>query len=464
MTTRERNLAVALVGTLGVFGVGFVAYQFVIGPLMEKGKQITAKQKEIDTLETSLLEIQLQKRKFEVARQQSLPNDPQTGVGVSRSHYTNLLEGLFRRAELTTGLKITVLDPDSKSAPPIAPKKPAYTKLNYDVTVKGELYHLVDFMHHFYSQPLLHQIKVINVQRPSDARSRGQSELDVNLKIEALVLDNAPARPTLLPVIREAALVSGAAVQTGFNMQAASSGRGSPVPPAGVLAESVREYLAIAAKNMFFGPPPPAKEGPGADDDHSPFITLTFLSQYEDGSIVAVFRDKLDNNNYTITQSPKGEIKVKGEWKVRGSWKLLAGYSERNPGREMFYGSEEGQNLRAWRVRRLTTDAVIMEKLDPADRAAKPKPSGPQLLGGGPGAFVSVPEGRVYKVGLGQSLETDPRGDRSSATAPKKYLLVKDAWKDIYAPVVVPASQDTPTPAAPARTAMRTEDQEKPEK
>ncbi|HKB03195.1 MAG TPA: hypothetical protein VKD90_13295, partial [Gemmataceae bacterium] len=441
----------------------FVAYQFVIGPLMDKGKQIEAKKKEIDKLETDLLEIQLQKRKFETARQQSLPNDPQTGVGVSRSQYTNLLEGLFRRAELTSGLKITVLDPDSKSAPPIAPKKPAYTKLNYDVTVRGELYHLVDFMHHFYSQPLLHQIKVINVQRPSDARSRGQSELDVNLKIEALVLDNAPARPTLLPVIREAALLSGAAVQTGMNMQAAASGRGSPVAPAGVLAESIREYLAIAGRNMFFGPPPPRPEGPGADDDHSPFITLTSIVGQEDGSLVAVFRDKLDNNNYTVTQSPKGEIKVKGEWKVRGNWKLLSGYSEKNPGRELFYGSEEGQNLRAWRVRRVTTDAVIMEKLDAADSGTKPKPSGLQLLGGGLGAFVAVPEGRVYKVALGHTLETDPRGDKP-ATTPIKYLLVKEAWKDIFAPIVVPAASESPTPASPARTAMRTEDQEKPEK
>src|SRR5262249_11358284 len=190
MTTRERNLAVALVGTLGVFGVGFVAYQFVIGPLFEKGKQIQTKHDEIANLEIQVLEIQAQKRRFEAARQQSLPAD----VGVSRTQYGTLLEGLFRRADVTPqspGLQVTMQDPENKSSPTIGPKKPAYTKLTYDVTFKAELYHLVDFMQHFYQQPLLHQIKNINIQRPSDARSRGQNELDVTLKIEALVLDNA---------------------------------------------------------------------------------------------------------------------------------------------------------------------------------------------------------------------------------------------------------------------------------
>ena len=40
-------------------------------------------------------------------------------------------------------------------------------------------------------------------------------QLDVTMKIEAIVLENAPQRPTLLPIVRELALLSGGAAQTG---------------------------------------------------------------------------------------------------------------------------------------------------------------------------------------------------------------------------------------------------------
>ena len=73
MTTRERHLAFGLVGTLGVLGLGFVAYSFVIGPYLEKGKQIKLREKEVAQLELEILDIHAQKKKYEAARQQSLP-------------------------------------------------------------------------------------------------------------------------------------------------------------------------------------------------------------------------------------------------------------------------------------------------------------------------------------------------------------------------------------------------------
>src|SRR5207249_10935051 len=99
-----------------------------------------------------------------------------------RTEYNTLLTGLCRRADLT-GLKIMVSEPDTKSAPPLAPKKPAYTRLTWDVTAKGDEYHLVDFLRHFYAQPLLHQIKSIEVRPPSDNQSQQRRELDIILKI-----------------------------------------------------------------------------------------------------------------------------------------------------------------------------------------------------------------------------------------------------------------------------------------
>lgn len=444
MTTRERHLAAIVGGILGFAAVAFIAFSFVISPYLEKDKQIKLRENEIATLELDIMTVQAEKKKFEAARQQSLPAD----VGVSRTQYSSLLEGLIRRADYAPGTyKIAVSEPDSKSAPTIAPKKPAYTKLTYDLTLKGQLYHLVDFMQLFYHQPLLHAIKSINIQRPSDARAQQSRQLDVVLKIEALVLENALPRPTLLPIIREVALLTGGAAQTGYNLFAVS-GRGSPIPPAGILAEDPREYLAIAGKDVFFGPLP-VKPDRGsnsqAEEDHSPFVTLVSVVGHDDGSIVAVFRDKLDNHNYTITQTPKGAIEVKGEWEINGKWKMVPGYSEKNPGRVLFYGSEESGNRQDWRIRRVLLDSVIMEKLEATDADTKRKTHPLGAVGGGAGALVAVPEfGKVYRVNVGQDLETDPKDlkDEKRSGPPPSKLLTREAWKAIYAPLVVPTAAE----------------------
>jgi hypothetical protein len=436
MTTRERSLAIIVGSTLGVFALGFLAYQLVIGPYVEKGRQLRDRQAEVDALEAEMLEIQMLKRKYEASRQQSLPAD----VGVSRTQYGNLLERLFRRADMTTDLKIIPSEPDNKSVPKLdqAQKKPAYTRLTYAITAKGELYHLVDFLRHFYQQPLLHRVKDMNIQRPSDMRAQGRRELDINMTVEALVLDNAPARSTLLPVIREMGLLSGGAAQTGYNMQAATSGHGSPVPPSDVLAEPAREYLAVAGKDFFFGPPPTRYEPKAKlDDDHSPFITLTSIVGHDDGSITAVFRDKLDNHNYTIIQEPNGSLSVVGEYELRGTWRTVRGYTAEKGkgGHVLFYGSDEAQNYQSWRVRRVTLNEVILEKLDGVE---KPKPPALAFVGGGIGNVLAVPEGKMYRVVVGQTLHIDSKDEKFPP--PTRFLLTKEAWKAVYAPGPVWAS------------------------
>lgn len=436
MTTRERNLAAAVSAVLGVAVVGFLGYSFVLSPLLEKNRQITQKTNEIRTLENDILDIQVLKKKYEANRLQSLPNDPAQGVGVAREEYGRLLEGMCRRADLT-GLKIIVHEPDNKSSPALAPKRPAYTKLTWDVTAKGDLYHLVDFLRLFYAQPLLHTIKSMTVQRPADARSRTTRELDVTLKVEALVLDNAQVRPTLLPIVREVALLSGPAAYTGLNMAAIQSGRGAPIPPAGIMAEQPREYLSIAGKNVFFGPLRERKEMTNPpEDDFSQFMVLTSItSRSDDGNIVAAFRDSLHNYDYTVTQSPKGVITIKGEWEVLGKKKTIPGYDEKKPSTTFFYGSYENDNYRVWRIRRLTLSEVILEMADSDPEVEKPKPPALAFLGGGAGAVVDVPEGKVYRVGAGQCLETvAPEGDKAPLHPLATKLLRREAFKLIYAP------------------------------
>jgi hypothetical protein len=434
MTTRERNLAVAVSAVLGVAVIGFLGYSFVLSPLLEKDKQIKQKTDEIRQVQNDIDDILAAKRKYEAQRQQSLPADPAQGVGVAREEYGRLLEGLCRRADLT-GLKIIVAEPDNKSVPMLAAKKPAYTKLAWDVSAKGDLYHLVDFLRLFYSQPLLHTVKSMTVQRPADNRSRTTRELDVNVKVEALVLDNAPARPNLLPINREIALLSGSAAYTGFNFAVVQNGRGAPVPPPGVLADAQRDYLAIAGKNVFFGPPPrtPTRPDKGPEDDISQFIVLTSIVGDNDGKIEAAFRDALHNYDYTVTQSAKGAIAVKGEWEVNGKKKNIFGYDDKKPSPLLFYGSSEDGNYRAWRVRRVTPSEVILEKADKSEDGEKAKPSGLAFLGGAAGAIVDVPEGKVYSVGVGSCLETEDDEDKKLLHPLATKLLRREAFRAIYA-------------------------------
>src|SRR5215472_12451940 len=119
MSTRERHLSAAVGAILGVAAVGFLGYTFVLSPLIEKGRLIRAKEDEISKIEDEINDIVVLKKKYEGARQQSLPTDPVEGVGMARRDYGDLLEHMCRRADLT-GLKITANEPDSKTAPQVA--------------------------------------------------------------------------------------------------------------------------------------------------------------------------------------------------------------------------------------------------------------------------------------------------------------------------------------------------------
>ena len=229
---------------------------------------------------------------------------------MARQEYTNLLEAMCRKADYLPGsFNISVSEPDNKSVTMLGPKKPAYTKLTYEMSVKGELYHLVEFLQSFYSQPLLHTIKKINIQRPSDARSQGRKELDVAMTIEALVLDNAPARPTLLPISREIALVSSLPAFVGFNAKVAASGKGSSMVPAGVMAAAARVSSGRGQGRVLRTAASEASEVVEKQEPRTtfPFMVLTSIVGHEDGNVTAVFRDLLNNQDHVITQNVKGE-------------------------------------------------------------------------------------------------------------------------------------------------------------
>lgn len=423
MNIRERGLSVILAGFLVLMGIGFVAYQFVLAPLNKVNRQINDVTDEIAQKETDLLAIVTAKKKFESVRQTSLPGDAK----ISRGLYSRMLKSLLERAGFPAGsFKLVVAEPDAKTSPIIEGKKTAYTKLSYTVTARGELFYFVEFLQHFYEQPLLHMVKSINIQRPSDAKSQAKAELDVVFTIEAIVLDNAYDRGTLFAPMPTATALAGSMGSVGLVLHSFESGKGSVVPVENVLAEPKRDYQSISTKNIFYGaaPPPPVTvtEEPTAppEDDISNFVTLTSIVGHPlDRQLVAVFRDKLNNNEYTVTQTEFGKISVEATFDLNGRKKPMY----KAGGQEIIYGSNAAQNKRVFRVRRINSLDVILEEVfeQKTKEEKKEKLPYPLIVAGGIWSAISLTDKPCSMITVGQSMD--------SVTP----LTSREAFKAIYA-------------------------------
>ena len=161
-------------------------------------------------------------------------------------------------------------------------------------------------------------------RRDSAARTNWTS----TMTIEALVLDNAPQRPTLLPVIREMALLSGPAAHTGLQHGRGRSGHGSPIPPAGRAGRSGREYLAVAGKNIFFGPlPPPPRStdnaaGRRSFSVHCPDVDCRLRGRH--GSLPSSATSWTTTTTRSL-RAPTGRSRSGGEYELNGKKTAIAG-------------------------------------------------------------------------------------------------------------------------------------------
>lgn len=260
MTSRERLLAVLLLGLIALGGGGVLGYFLVYAPLEEKRAAAQKLDDEASEFDSKSAAVTAARQRLAAVKRQSLPPD----LNQAKAQYKLLLEQLLRDAKLTDHKipDMRVLDsrapttpelviaapaavgngsalPAAAGAPalaaPKAQKKPAYTRLEFKVEVKkADIWQVVDFLRAFYSVDLLHQITFLNIVRdnkPTDARNG----LDVHLTVEAIILDKADARKTLLP----------------------------PTPtPAAVLAAPARDYSFLAWKDMFYGVLPPPNVTP----------------------------------------------------------------------------------------------------------------------------------------------------------------------------------------------------------
>lgn len=261
MNVRERKLALTLLAILVGVVVVFGFYELYWSPLRDHQQAIASAEEQVETRLTEIAAIEKKKKQLEQWAKLSLPReatiekkkategDSSRDVNFAWLEYDQYLNKLVRDCRFSQDTVVVARPPDTRG-PALKNKQPIYTRLEYNVTGRATLPNLVSFLERFYQTNLLHRIKILKIQRPSTGGPDQQKdELRLDLTVEALVLDEAERRKTLLP---------------------ADSVRRE------VLAKASRNYAAIAAKNLFLGPPEPTIQA--EQIDVTEFVKLTDIT------------------------------------------------------------------------------------------------------------------------------------------------------------------------------------------
>jgi hypothetical protein len=255
MNPRERILAVTVILLILMGGLGFAAYQFYLSPMKAKRTSLADLRKEELTKLERVKKILDQRPQVERYKQESLPGD----IDVAKLKYTRFLKDLLETSNFHN-INVTSRAKENRGAPTLANKTPIYTPLSFSVSGNANLESLVTMLESFYRKGLMHQIKTLDIKRPLTLlQDQRQDELDVSMTVEALVVNGADKRETLMPIIdnrlRGTDLLAGLQnCPTGLGALLWAVGPFGPHGP-GILAQPERDYSAMSAKNIFFGPP-----------------------------------------------------------------------------------------------------------------------------------------------------------------------------------------------------------------
>lgn len=265
MTRREKILATTLVFLLVFGGGGFLCYAFVYTPindlrtrvgtaettLAKKQAELTKEKEQIDQL------LRLNPRLAQWPKLTLPPTTPDikklaaTPDEQKRKHLANLkndysqyLSALMRANGLQS-VEVSTKPPDGQTPRLQAAKgkEPLYERLAFSVKGKGSKETMVKVLREFHKAPILHQMRSLTMTManptPGGGAGRrgpggGDGTLDVNMTVEALVVQGGESRAGLMPE------------QIAY--------------PPKVLADPGRDYLSLGKKNVFTGIPPTPTE------------------------------------------------------------------------------------------------------------------------------------------------------------------------------------------------------------
>lgn len=268
MNPRERILAGALVCIVLVGAVGFGVWKVFLPMLQAKDREIGEIEASLPIKENEIETLKAKKLMLEDWRRRSLPVDAKNDAHAAWTQYDLYLDKLLTKSRFPVGgmvIKPKKLDDPTKTQGPRA-KKPAFTRLTYNVDGQGSLASLVSFLEDFYNSALFHRIRMLEITKPSTLRpGMRNDDLDIKMVIEAFIVDGVKPRDKLEPE--------------------------GPKPDQ--LAQPKRNYSDILARNIFNGP----SFGPGEYQPTNPVeitrlhrLTTVFQNHWS-GRVEAFFRD-----------------------------------------------------------------------------------------------------------------------------------------------------------------------------
>lgn len=284
MKKREKTMALVLIGLMTIVLGGLLYFQYYSSQMRSLGNRLRALDDDAFKADKDLLDLTKSMPRLDQAKKLSLPAD----IVFSKREYSLLLEKLFRESEFSAAAPPTIIlkQTELRAATPAA-KRPPYTKLTYEVRANGELQSLVEFFEKFYRTPLLHHIRSLTITRPmTSTKSQEKDSLDILMTIEALILDGAEKRKTLIATdLKEADLPKR-------------------------LGRSTSQYAMIAGNNVFFGPYTKKSESsePVADTPKKDSAFLAYIrfngATADDNGIKANIYDEYHQMFYVIRKRP----------------------------------------------------------------------------------------------------------------------------------------------------------------
>jgi len=282
MKTQKDRVMAYLALTLITLTLGGLMYFLYYDRSMSSlKKRQRAAESELTANETAIEQFEKSKPKLDAAKRLSLPADPNAPNNYSDELIKLLTASRFPADKITQVKPKQVVDALKATGP--NKQKPMFTRVLFDLQVHGDLTMLTEFLDKFYRAPLLHRIKSLTVTRPMRTPDQLPEELDIAMTVEALALDGAEVRKTLLPEkLTEAE------------------------KPAR-LARSTSQYESIEGNNPFFGAPPPRRERTekGADYNILPEIVLDGIWTDSTGTWATLF-DAADDYQYVIRKRASG--------------------------------------------------------------------------------------------------------------------------------------------------------------
>jgi hypothetical protein len=406
MSGRERRLVVLLLLFIFVGGGGFFGYKFYYQPSVQRAATTKTLRTAVGENELKLLAIQKDKQRQAIYKKLSLPAD----VSFSRREYSNKLVEMLRASDFANSAFSVLPKPADTRTNVTASKKPPFTRLEYLIQAHGDLSSFVDFLDRFYRLPLLHRIRTVRLQRTTGSR---QNELDINLTVEALVLEGAEKRTKLLP---------------------------EGVKVTDKLARTTTQYASIAGRDVFFGPPPPAprEERPVSQIDVLEWITLDELTHSESGSTASLY-DPVNNYRYQIRRRDDGSHSIEVLYYVKERKRVL--YSEK----ELALRNDLNEAAARFEVVRIDATDIILKSKEKYYSLH---------IGGRVRDVRELSSSQLKTLGLAPSKPTVPETKTGTDADPKKAapsspVEKNEGDKGKVAPPVVEKKPTSPPAASP---------------